>query len=79
MFYKIMADGDMVTVIHQRYAPDPQHAGKFYEVFAFDTFRMQDGKMAEHWDDATIPNPLPPFLRAPMDKLHYPKQTQPLY
>jgi len=77
--YKVMADGDMVTVIHQRYMPDPQHHGKFYEVFGFDTFRMENAKIAEHWDDATIPAKLPIFLREPVSKIKFPKQTQPVY
>ena len=77
--YKVMADGDTVTVIHQRYLPDPQNKGKFYEVYGFDTFRMEDGKIAEHWDDATIPEKLPIFLREPVSTIKFPKQTQPVY
>ncbi len=81
MFYKILADGDLVTVIHQRYAPDPQHKGMFYEVYGFDTFRLQDGKIAEHWDDATIPTmgPMAILMREPVSKLKFPKQKQPVY
>jgi len=78
MFYKTMADGDLVTVLHERYMPDPGMKGKFYPVYSFDTFRVQDGKLAEHWDGATIPQPLPIFLRVPMDKLHFPKATKPI-
>jgi predicted SnoaL-like aldol condensation-catalyzing enzyme len=79
--YKVLADGDLVTVIHQRYAADPQYKGMFYEVYGFDTFRLQDGKIAEHWDDATIPTmgPMAILIREPVGKLKFPKQTQPVY
>jgi predicted SnoaL-like aldol condensation-catalyzing enzyme len=76
MLYKVMADGDMVTIIHQRYRPDPQHKGKFYQVFSFDTYRVQNGLLAEHWDDATIPEKLPIFLKVPVKDMKFPKQTK---
>ncbi|MGH8207223.1 MAG: nuclear transport factor 2 family protein [Steroidobacteraceae bacterium] len=76
MLYKVMADGDMVTIIHQRYRPDPQHQGKFYEAFSFDTYRVQNGLLAEHWDDATIPAKLPIFLKVPVKDIKFPKQTK---
>jgi predicted SnoaL-like aldol condensation-catalyzing enzyme len=63
--YRVMADGDMVTVLQKRELPDPQNPGKFYEAFAFDTWRVKDGKLYEHWDAATLPDKLPPFLLAP--------------
>ncbi len=34
--YRIIADCNMVVVLQQRYLPDPQHEGKFYEAFWFD-------------------------------------------
>jgi predicted SnoaL-like aldol condensation-catalyzing enzyme len=79
--FKVLADGDLVTVIHQRYAPDPQHKGMFYETYAFDTFRLQDGKIAEHWDDAAIPTmgPMARLMRTPVSKIKFPKATQPIY
>jgi len=75
MFYKIMADGDMVTVLHERYLPEPGMKGKFYPMYAFDTFRVQDGKLAEHWDDATIPTTgmMAILMREPVSKVHFPK------
>jgi len=76
MFYKVTADGDLVTILHKRYRPDPQNKGKFYEAYGFDTFRIQDGKLAEHWDDATIPEPLPVYLKTPVKSLKFPKQTK---
>jgi predicted SnoaL-like aldol condensation-catalyzing enzyme len=77
MLYKVMADGDMVTIVHKRYLPDPQHAGKFYETFSFDTYRVQNGLLAEHWDDATIPAKLPIFLKVPVKDIKFPQQVKP--
>jgi predicted SnoaL-like aldol condensation-catalyzing enzyme len=79
MFYKTTADGDLVTIVHERYMPDPFKKGQFYPVYSFDTFRVQDGKLAEHWDGATLsttgPNAI--LLREPVSKIHFPKQTKP--
>lgn len=79
MFYKVVADGDLVTVIHERYMPDPLKKGQFYPVYAFDTFRVQDGKVAEHWDGAEIQTtgPTAILLKQPLSKIHFPKQTKP--
>jgi predicted SnoaL-like aldol condensation-catalyzing enzyme len=48
----IMAEGDLVTVIWKQARPDPDDASKTYDTFAFDTFRIRNGKFAEHWDGA---------------------------
>ena len=54
------AECDLVTVIHRNNRPDPTAAaGKFYEVFTFDTFRIRNGKLVEHWDGAVINPPAP--------------------
>jgi predicted SnoaL-like aldol condensation-catalyzing enzyme len=66
--YLVMAEGDLVTVLHKQMLPDPQNAGKFYESFAFDTWRVKDGKLYEHWDAATIPDKVPEFLSKPQPK-----------
>ena len=50
-----MAEGDTVTVIQKRYVQDPNAApGTYYESFWFDTFRVRDGLLYEHWDGALI-------------------------
>jgi predicted SnoaL-like aldol condensation-catalyzing enzyme len=49
----IVAEGDLVTYIFKRSAPDPQDKSKTYERFTFDTFRIKDRKIVEHWDSAT--------------------------
>jgi len=47
-----MAEGDMVTVVWKQDRPDPDNPSKTYEIFAFDIFRLKDGKFVEHWDGA---------------------------
>jgi predicted SnoaL-like aldol condensation-catalyzing enzyme len=67
--YKVMADCDMIVVLQQRYLPDPQYKGKYYEAFWFDAWRVKDGKLMEHWDAAEIPSKLPEFLLKPLSEL----------
>ena len=49
----ITAEGDLVTYIFKQPEPDPQDKSKTYERFTFDTFRVKNGKIVEHWDGAT--------------------------
>jgi predicted SnoaL-like aldol condensation-catalyzing enzyme len=46
----IMAEGDLVMVAVVNYAPDPESPGKKYASTHFDLFRIENGKIAEHWD-----------------------------
>ena len=65
--YLVMAEGDVVTVLQKRFMPDPLKPGEFYEAFWYDTWRVKDGKLYEHWDPATIDaNNIPAFLKAPV-------------
>jgi hypothetical protein len=79
VLYQVVADGNLVMVLNQQYRPDPYHKGKYYQSFVFDLFRVQDGKMAEHWDDTTIPANAPAYLREPVSKLKFPRAKRPIY
>jgi predicted SnoaL-like aldol condensation-catalyzing enzyme len=46
----IMAEGDKVLVASVTYSPDPEHPGQKYAGTHFDLFRIENGKIAEHWD-----------------------------
>jgi predicted SnoaL-like aldol condensation-catalyzing enzyme len=47
----IMAEGDLVLVATVAYADDPENPGKKYASTHFDLFRIENGKIAEHWDN----------------------------
>lgn len=50
----IMAEDDLVTAIYKGDLPNPDKPGETYEAFAFETFRVRDGKFTEHWDQVTL-------------------------
>ena len=58
-FEVVTAECDIVTMVRKIYRQDPNEApGTFYESFFFDSFRIKNGKLVEHWDAALIqPNP----------------------
>ena len=59
-FEVVTAECDIVTIVHRANRQDPTaEPGNFYEVFTFDTFRVKDGKLVEHWDGAVINQPVP--------------------
>jgi predicted SnoaL-like aldol condensation-catalyzing enzyme len=45
-------DGDLVTWTFKRDAKDPKD-GSTYNSYWFDTYRVKNGKVIEHWDAAT--------------------------
>jgi predicted SnoaL-like aldol condensation-catalyzing enzyme len=51
----IQAEGDMVTLSFVRQYDEPGQPGTKYTSTWFDMFRIEDGKIAEHWDPATKP------------------------
>jgi predicted SnoaL-like aldol condensation-catalyzing enzyme len=48
----IAADGNFVVLAFVREGVDPKDATKKYTTTWFDMFRIEDGKIAEHWDPA---------------------------
>ena len=50
----VMAECDLVTAIYRGVLPDPDDPSRTYEAFAFETFRVKDGKVTEHWDQVQL-------------------------
>ncbi len=46
----IVAEGDLVVLSFVDERPDPKDPAKTYTTTAFDMFRIEGGKIAEHWD-----------------------------
>jgi predicted SnoaL-like aldol condensation-catalyzing enzyme len=46
----IVAEGDLVMLSFVREMPDPADKSKKYTTTWFDMFRIENGKIAEHWD-----------------------------
>jgi predicted SnoaL-like aldol condensation-catalyzing enzyme len=55
----IQAEGDYVTLSFVREMDDPVTKGQKYTTTWFDMFRIDNGKIAEHWDVATKAAPAP--------------------
>jgi predicted SnoaL-like aldol condensation-catalyzing enzyme len=48
----VVAEGNLVVLSFAREAADPKDAAKKYTTTWFDMFRIEDGRIAEHWDAA---------------------------
>jgi len=48
----IVAEGDLVVLSFVSERPDPKDKTKKYTTTWFDMFRIENGKIAEHWDSA---------------------------
>jgi len=48
----LVAEGDLVVLVTMQQHPHPARPGRSYTTTWFDMFRVEDGKIAEHWDDA---------------------------
>jgi predicted SnoaL-like aldol condensation-catalyzing enzyme len=47
----ITAEGDLVTITFVTQNKDPKDPNKTYTTTWFDMFRIENGKLAEHWDN----------------------------
>ncbi len=46
----VVAEGNLVVLSFVARMPEPNAQGKTYTTTWFDMFRVEDGKIAEHWD-----------------------------
>jgi len=53
-----VVQGDLVSLIFRRPKPEPADPSKTYDSFWFDTYRIEHGKVAEHWD-GSVKQPQP--------------------
>lgn len=49
----LIAEGDLVILAFRRELPNPQSPEQTYTTTWFDMFRIEDGKIVEHWDYGT--------------------------
>ncbi len=49
----IVAERDLVILARRRELKDPENEGETYTTTWFDMFRIEDGKIVEHWDYGT--------------------------
>ena len=50
----LIAEGDKVMMMLTRELPHPTQPGQTYITQWFDLWRIQDGKLVEHWDGALL-------------------------
>ncbi len=51
-FEFVIAEGDLVQLMFKRPLPDPHRRGETRDVWWYDTYRVKDGLIVEHWDSA---------------------------
>ena len=51
----VLADGNLVLLAFVREEADPKDVAKKYTTTWFDMFRVENGRIAEHWDPAVKP------------------------
>ncbi|HDR9882422.1 TPA: hypothetical protein QDE50_36140 [Burkholderia cenocepacia] len=47
-----VVEGDRIVMVLPRDLPDPSNPSQTYRTYWFDMWRIEDGKLAEHWDGA---------------------------
>jgi len=51
-FEFVIAEGDLVQLMFRRKMADPHDAAKTAEIWWYDTYRVKNGMIVEHWDCA---------------------------
>lgn len=54
----MIAEGDIVVQVLKVELPDPYRAGQVYTTVWMDMYRIEDARIAEHWDGAVKPDTL---------------------
>jgi predicted SnoaL-like aldol condensation-catalyzing enzyme len=52
-FEFVLAEGDLVQLMFRRKMANPSDATKTVEIWWYDTYRLKNGMIIEHWDCAT--------------------------
>lgn len=60
---ELIAEGDLVMAIFRVPTPDPADPSKTYDLYTFDAYRVQNGKIVEHWDGYPKRAPAPAAAR----------------
>lgn len=55
----LMTKGDLTLVVFARPRKDPDDGSKTYTSYWFELFRLKDGKVVEHWDQALKGDQMP--------------------
>lgn len=48
----LLTKGDLTLIVQKHTQTDPTDSSKTYDSYWFDLFRVRDGKIVEHWDNA---------------------------
>ncbi|KKY15775.1 putative mannitol 1-phosphate dehydrogenase [Phaeomoniella chlamydospora] len=73
----MIAEGDMVAVSAYFPQPDAERPGETYDYYVFDAFRIEDGKLAEHW--SSINKAAPPVKHDPVPESSSKRNTTSQY
>lgn len=49
----VIAECDFASIVWKQTLPDPDQPERRWEAFTFDTYRIRDGRLIEHWDEST--------------------------
>jgi predicted SnoaL-like aldol condensation-catalyzing enzyme len=51
----VVAEDDLVLLMFKRPTPEPTDPTRTYDLFSFDLYRVEGGRIVEHWDAARKP------------------------